>query len=251
MKKEAAKPLQHVAIIMDGNGRWARGQGLARIRGHEAGVESVRSCVRTCTRRGLEQLTLYAFSAENWKRPQREVRFLMNLLEKFLVNERGEIEENNVRLTSIGRTEELPDSVQNELAITKRLSQDNTGMNLCLALNYGGRSEIADACRRIATEVKDGRVQVEEIDETMIHRFLYQPNMPEPDLLIRTAGEMRLSNFLLWECSYTEIYVTPVCWPEFREGDLIKALDGYADRTRTFGGLREIGELKPKVMDRA
>lgn len=229
--------LSHVAIIMDGNGRWAKRQGLARVRGHEAGVESVRTTVRSCARRDLSQLTLYAFSAENWKRPRTEVSFLMSLLERFLVDERGEIMENNVRLTSIGRVHELSRGVQRELEKTTRMSSENTGLNLCLALNYGGRTELVDAARRIAEAVEAGSIRSADVDEAMIHRFLYQPEMPDPDLLIRTAGEMRLSNFLLWECSYTEIFVTPVCWPEFREKELEEAFRVYGRRTRTYGGL--------------
>lgn len=222
---------------MDGNGRWARKQGLARIRGHEAGVESVRSCVRACSRRDMTQLTLYAFSAENWKRPRHEVKFLMTLLERFLVQERDEIMENNVRLTSIGRIHDLPRAVQKELAETTRMSASNTGLVLCLALNYGGRAEIVDAVRAIAVKIQKGEIPPEAIDEDMFGTFLYQPGMLPPDLLIRTAGEMRLSNFLLWESSYSELHVTDVCWPEFREEHLEEAFQAYEGRIRKFGGL--------------
>ncbi len=227
----------HVAIIMDGNGRWAKRRGFIRIKGHEAGVESVRQITRECARKYLDQLTLYAFSAENWKRPRREVNFLMKMLKKFLINERPEIAENNIRLSTIGKTEELPDFVKEELAISMDESKNNTGMELCLALNYGGRAEIVDAAREIAEEVKQGKIQEDEIDEALFQQHLYTRNMPDPDLLIRTGGEMRISNFLLWEVSYAELYITPVFWPDFRKPDLEEAFENYAKRERRFGGL--------------
>ncbi|GAN33888.1 MAG: isoprenyl transferase [Candidatus Brocadia sp. AMX2] len=229
----------HVAIIMDGNGRWARQRGLVRIRGHKEGIESVREITRECAKRHLKQLTLYAFSQENWKRPKREVNLLMKLLKEFLVKERKEIEENNIRLTAIGRISGLPEDVQRELAISIEESKDNTGMVLCLALNYGGRSEIVDAAKDIAKSVKDGKMDLNEITEETFKKFLYTGEMTDPDLLIRTGGEMRVSNFLLWEISYTELWVTPICWPDFRKEHLEEAMKDYARRERRFGGLQE------------
>ncbi len=230
---------RHVAIIMDGNGRWARTRGLPRVQGHEEGIQSVREVTRECARLDLSQLTLYAFSVENWKRPTTEVDFLMQLLKRFLISERPEIEENNVRLTAIGRVSELPLSVRRELERTQDLSKDHTGLNLCLALNYGGRAEILDASRRIAQAAREGRIDLDELDETQFGRFLYDPDMPPVDLLVRTAGEMRVSNFLLWQISYAEIYVSQVCWPDFRKDELHAALDEYGKRVRKFGGLKE------------
>lgn len=229
----------HIAIIMDGNGRWARRRGLLRIRGHQEGVASVREVTRECAKKNLRQLTLYAFSQENWKRPKREINLLMKLLKEFLIKERKEIEENNIRLTAIGRIAGLPEDVQRELAIGIEESKHNTGMVLCLALNYGGRSEIVDAAKNIVKRVKAGKMSLEDITEETFKNFLYTSEMPDPDLLIRTGGEMRVSNFLLWEISYTEIWVTPICWPDFRKEHLEEAIKDYAHRERRFGGLRE------------
>lgn len=229
----------HIAIIMDGNGRWARRKGLVRIRGHQEGVESVREITRECAKKHIKQLTLYAFSQENWKRPKREVNLLMKLLKDFLIREREEIEENNIRLTAIGRITGLPEDVQRELAVSIEESKNNTGMVLCLALNYGGRSEIVDAAKNIAMSITSGKMVVEEITEETFKKFLYTCEMTDPDLLIRTGGEMRVSNFLLWEISYTEFWVTPVCWPDFRKKNLEEAIKEYASRERRFGGLRE------------
>lgn len=234
---EAKKLPKHIAIIMDGNGRWAKKMGWRRIKGHEAGAESVREITRECAKKHIEQLTLYAFSVENWKRPAKEIDFLMRLLKKFLIEERQEIKENNIRLTAIGRIHELPQFVQDELAISIEESKGNTGMVLCLALNYGGRAEIVDASRRIAREVRLGRLKEEDIDEELFKHYLYTDGMADPDLLIRTGGEMRISNFLLWEVSYTELFITPVFWPDFRKPNLEEALNAYASRERRFGGL--------------
>jgi undecaprenyl diphosphate synthase len=228
---------RHVAVIMDGNGRWAQERGLPRTRGHAEGVESVREITRTCARLHLDQLTLYAFSEENWRRPKHEVRLLMRLLRRFLVRERGEIMENSVRLQSIGRLHRLPDDVRAELDKTIELSKDNDGMVLNLALSYGGRQELVDAMRTIAERVRRGEIEPGAVDEDLITAHLYQPDMPPADLLIRTAGEMRVSNFLLWQISYCELYVTQVCWPEFREQGLLEAFQSYARRMRKFGGL--------------
>ncbi|MHC4958324.1 MAG: isoprenyl transferase [Planctomycetota bacterium] len=228
---------RHVAIIMDGNGRWAEARGLARIRGHAAGVESVRTITRYCARKNIDQLTLYAFSEENWKRPKREVALLMRLLRRFLVRERREIMDNAIRLTAIGRLGRLPNDVRAQLDKTRELSRDNDGMVLNLALSYGGRQELLDAMQAIARKVQRGELEPDDITEELVTAHLYQPDMPPPDLLIRTAGEYRVSNFLLWQLSYTELFVTDECWPDFREENLDRAFAAYAARERKFGGL--------------
>jgi undecaprenyl diphosphate synthase len=226
-----------VGIIMDGNGRWARRFGWERVRGHTAGIESVRDVARESARLGLAELTLYAFSVENWKRPRPEVEYLMRLLGRFAVDERGEIMENAIRFTTIGRVDELPGDTLAELRETERLSAGNAGMVLRLALNYGGRSELADAARRLAEEVAAGRLAPADVDEAALAARLYDPSMRDVDLCIRTAGEMRVSNFLLWQISYAELYVTPTLWPEFHKEHLHEALREYASRERRFGGL--------------
>ncbi len=228
---------RHVAIIMDGNGRWAERRRRVRIWGHRAGVESVRVAAVECARLGIERLTLYAFSQENWKRPRREVDILWRLLRRFLVRERDEIMDNDIRFAAIGRLDGLPGFVRRELEETAERSASNRGMVLCLALNYGGRAEIADAARAVAELVRRGEAAPADVDEEMIARHLYAPDAPDPDLLIRTAGEMRVSNFLLWQISYAEFHVTPVCWPDFREEQLHAALRDYAGRSRKFGAL--------------
>jgi len=229
----------HIAVIMDGNGRWARQQGLQRILGHESGAETVRDITRECSRLGVGRLTLYAFSAENWKRPGPEVSYLMTLLKKYLVSERKEIMDNNIRFTAIGRLHELPEDVRRELRETTEMSARNTGMVLCLALAYGGRVEIVDAVRRLAQDVKEGRCTPDEITEQAIARYLYDPDAPDPDLLIRTGGDLRVSNFLLWQISYTELWVTPVKWPEFKKEHLHEAIREFSARDRRFGGLND------------
>jgi undecaprenyl diphosphate synthase len=239
MTEPLAKPPlipEHIAIIMDGNGRWAEERGFARVYGHENGVTAIREVTTECARLGLKRLTLYAFSQDNWKRPRTEVAFLMRLLKRFLIKERAEIMENDIRLTAIGRLHELPKSVQRQLENTRAMSEKNAGMNLCLALSYGGRAEITDAVRAIAQEVLDGRLKPNQIEEATIAKRLYQPGR-DPDLLIRTAGEMRLSDFLLWQISYAELYVTQKCWPDFRKKDLFEAMHVFASRVRKFGGL--------------
>jgi undecaprenyl diphosphate synthase len=235
----AARLPRHVAIIMDGNGRWARQRGLPRIEGHSRGVKSVRATVEECCRLGIGQLTLYCLSVENWKRPKPELDFLMALLQKYLVEERAEIMEQNIRFTTIGRREGLPARVLREIDESIRLSQHNSGMILCLAINYGGRAEMVDAVRNIAEAVRKGALDPEEISETTIGDALYTAGMPEPDLLILTAGEMRVSNFLLWQISYAELWVTEQCWPEFDSESLHAALRDYASRERRFGGLKD------------
>ncbi len=230
---------RHLAIIMDGNGRWAQRQGLLRAAGHEAGARSIRTITTECARLGLERLTLYAFSHENWRRPRTEVAFLMRLLKKFLVGERSTLTHNRVRLTAIGRLDDLPDSARRELDRTMELTAGFDGLNLCLALSYGGRAEIVDACRALAREVAAGRMRPGDIDEAALSARLYQPGR-DPDLLVRTAGELRVSNFLLWQISYSELHVTPACWPEFGVPELHAALRAYATRTRKYGGLVDV-----------
>jgi undecaprenyl diphosphate synthase len=235
----SAKLPQHIAIIMDGNGRWAKEQGWSRIRGHQAGAKTVRIIVEECARLGIKQLTLYAFSRENWRRPKLEVALLMRLLKQYLLKERATMIKNNIRFTAIGRLGELAKPVQEALAETMEITQKNTGLTLCLALNYGGRAEIVDAARRILDDYKNGTklFNLEEITEEFFSRYLYDPAMQDPDLLIRTAGEMRLSNFLLWQASYTEFWTTQTLWPDFREKDLDEAIKSYGTRVRKYGGL--------------
>jgi len=229
----------HVAIVMDGNGRWAKARGLPRTRGHVAGAESARTIARACCKLGVPYLTLYAFSTENWRRPAAEVRFLMRHLCKFLVERRSEMVREGIRLQAIGRIGELPKSVQRELQRTAEATRGGSKLTLTLALNYGGRSEIADACRRIAERVRDGELAPEQIDEERVAAHLYTAGMPDPDLLVRTGGEMRVSNFLLWQISYAEMYVTDVLWPDFGEEQFAEALRVYAGRDRRFGGVRD------------
>jgi len=228
---------RHIAVIMDGNGRWAQRQGLPRIEGHRRGVASVRAVTEECARLKIDQLTLYCLSSENWKRPQHELDFLMHLLEQYLVEERATLLREHIRLTVIGRREGIPQSVQDEMDRTIAMTAGHTGLNLCLAINYGSRGEIVDAVRSLANDVLAGRVEPDAIDEETIAARLYTAGMPDPDLLVRTAGEMRFSNYLLWQVSYAEFYVTDVCWPEFREAELHAAIREFAARNRKFGGL--------------
>jgi len=226
---------RHVAVIMDGNGRWARERGLPHIEGHRRGAESVREIVRVSGELGIDYLTLYAFSTENWNRPKAEVTGLMRLLEFYLKQEVAELNKSNVRLTAIGRIQELPDSAQRQLQKSIDALKKNTGLTLVLALSYGSRAEVVDAVRSICREVKGGRLDVEGIDEKVISQHLYTRSIPDPDLLIRTSGEMRVSNFLLWQISYAEMYVTETLWPDFREDAYMKALEDYSGRDRRFG----------------
>jgi len=228
---------RHIAIIMDGNGRWAERQNLPRIAGHQRGVDSVRRTTEECSRLGIEQLTLYCLSSENWKRPQTEINFLMHLLEQYMIEERATIMDNNVRVRMLGRRDDIPDAVLHELDKTVEMSQANSGLWLNLAINYGGRAELVDAVRNIARRVQMSSLSPLEIDEQTIGDHLYTAGAPDPDLLIRTAGEMRISNFLLWQISYAEIWVTEKCWPEFDEATLHEAIGAYAARRRRFGGL--------------
>jgi len=226
---------RHIAIIMDGNGRWARRQGWIRVRGHEKGANSVRTIVTHCARLGIEVLTLYSFSSENWKRPRAEVNFLMKLYRHYLIAERQEIMDNNVRLIHIGRREGLPDTVLREMDETISQSAGNTGLKLCLALNYGARTEMVDAVRRIAARVRADQLEVDDIGEDLIGDSLYTAGLPDPDLLIRTADEHRISNFLLWQISYSEIYISDVLWPDFGVEHLNQAIKHFAQRERRYG----------------
>jgi undecaprenyl diphosphate synthase len=224
---------------MDGNGRWARRQQLPRIAGHQRGVDSVRRTTEECARLKIEQLTLYCLSSENWKRPQTEISFLMHLLEQYMIEERDTIMENNVRVRMLGRRDDIPGQVLAELDKTVAMSQANSGMWLNLAINYGARAELVDAMRNIALQVRAGALSPRDISEATIASQLYTAGAPDPDLLIRTAGEMRISNFLLWQISYAEIWVTEKCWPEFDEATLHEAIRAYAARERRFGGLSQ------------
>jgi len=210
-----------------------------RIRGHEEGVNSVREITTECAKKHIGQLTLYAFSNENWKRSKTEVNFLMRMLKKFLIAERKTIKDNDIILKTIGRTEALPDDVKKELSISMGESKNNKGMILCLALNYGGRTEIIDATKKLAADVKKGARKLKDIDDDVFKEYMYTSGMSDPDLLIRTGGEMRISNFLLWEVSYTELWFTSVYWPEFKKKHLEEALSDYTKRERRFGGLIE------------
>jgi len=220
---------------MDGNGRWAKQRRLPRVAGHRHGVESVRAIVRAAGEAGVKYLTLYAFSVENWNRPKDEVDTLMKYLARFLKGEIGELQRNNVRLEAIGQIYRLPEFVQEQLARTKAALAKNNGLTLILALSYGGRTEIFEAVRSVAKKVKDGRLEPAEINEQLVSQHLYTCQYPDPDLLIRTSGEMRISNFLLWQISYAELVVTPTLWPDFRKPQFFEALEEYTRRHRRFG----------------
>ena len=228
---------EHIAVIMDGNGRWAQEQSLRRVFGHKEGIHSVREITTECAKMGVKSLTLYAFSVENWKRPRHEVAYLMRLLQRFLVDERPTLMKNGVRLRGLGRLADLPEQALLELRQTEQLTAENPGMLLRLALSYGGRTEIADALRSIVAKVQSGALDPAQIDEETLRQYLYDPHTPDPDLLIRTAGELRVSNFLLWQISYSELYVARECWPDFRAKQLRAALQDYARRVRKFGSL--------------
>ena len=227
----------HVAIIMDGNGRWAKSRSLPRVQGHRRGVESVRAVVRAAGEIGIKYLTLYAFSVENWNRPKDEVDTLMRYHARYLKNEIGELNKNNTRLEAIGQIHRLPEVVQKQLAKTRQALAHNNGLTLILALSYGGRTEIVEAVRSIAAQVRDGHLDPAEINEKLFGQHLYTHHFPDPDLVIRTSGEMRVSNFLLWQASYAEFVITPTLWPDFRKPQLVDALEEYPRRHRRFGGL--------------
>ncbi|MCA8924255.1 MAG: di-trans,poly-cis-decaprenylcistransferase [Planctomycetes bacterium] len=237
MSDASLTPLpESVAIIMDGNGRWAEERGEPRFHGHEVGAESVRSVTRECARLGIKELTLYAFSTENWRRSEQEVGLLMGLLAQFLVQERDEIMDNGIVFRAIGELDQLPPAVREEYERTRDMSAQNGGMILRLALSYGSRRELLRAAQGVARlALEQGEGAVEALGEDDLRRFLYDPSMRDPDLLIRTAGEMRLSNFLLWQLSYAELYVAECCWPEFREAQLHEALRSFAARERRYG----------------
>lgn len=242
---------RHIAVIMDGNGRWAIRRGLERVRGHQQGARTVRDVVTECARLrerhgGPDYLTLYSFSLENWKRPTDEVSFLMQMYIDYLQQERSTMMENNIRFRQIGRMENLPDPVLEEMNITLEQTRNNDGLTLVLALNYGSRAEITDAVRSIAEQVRDGRLRPEDVREETISQNLYTAGMPDPDLLIRTAGEMRVSNYLLWQISYAELFVSPVLWPDFGVDDLHAAIRSFAARNRRFGALDLTNTLQPK-----
>ncbi len=222
---------------MDGNGRWARERGLPRVKGHEAGAKAIGECLEACKEAKVQILTLYAFSSENWKRPKDEVSALMGLLERFLDEHAPEMVKKNIRLRTIGRIAELPEGVRNRLRRTEAVSANNDALTVVLALNYSGRLEISDAVRTIAEKVKAGTLAPTAIDPDLISDHLYTAGLPDPDLLIRSSGELRISNFLLWQLSYTEIYVTPKFWPDFKKEDFFAAIEDYARRQRRFGGI--------------
>jgi undecaprenyl diphosphate synthase len=232
----AALP-RHIAIIMDGNGRWAQQQGKPRVFGHQRGAQAVRAIVTECARLKLDALTLYSFSIENWKRPAQEIEFLMQLYVDYLAQERQTMMDNNVRFLQIGRREGLAPAVLQELDRTIALTSGNTGLKLVLAINYGSRAEITDAVRSIAAKVKAGEIRPDDISEQTVSDHLYTAGLPDPDLLVRTAGEMRVSNYLLWQISYSELHVTDVCWPQFSVEHLHTAIRDYAARHRKFGAV--------------
>ena len=228
---------QHIAIIMDGNGRWAMQQGKPRYEGHRQGAAVVREVTEACSELGIGQLTLYCLSSENWKRPSEELDFLMQLLRHYMVAERPTLMKNNIRLIIIGRRERMPDFALEEMDRTVGMTAANTGMTLCLAINYGSRAEIVDAVKRIAREVEQNRIAPDDIDETLISNRLDTAGCPDPDLLIRTSGELRLSNYLLWQLSYAEIWVTQTLWPDFNRERLLEAIDDFSKRQRRFGAV--------------
>jgi undecaprenyl diphosphate synthase len=253
---DAQRLPRHIAVIMDGNGRWAQRRRLPRVAGHRAGVESARIVIETCARLHIPALTLYAFSMENWRRPKAEIDFLMRLLRQYLRKELPVIHRNNIRLQIIGRTEQLPEEVQADLGKGAALTAQNSGMVLTVALNYGGRAELVDAFNAILDRIRkravngNGALANFRVDEETIAEHLYTAGLPDPDLLIRTSGELRISNFLLWQIAYAEIYVTETLWPDFRRAELYAALADYQKRERRYGGLAaerpEVPALQPE-----
>jgi undecaprenyl diphosphate synthase len=238
LRKPKPPPVpRHIAIVMDGNGRWAKERGWARTRGHEAGVESVRKVCEACRDFGVQQLTLYAFSTENWSRPKREVEFLWRLLRRFLIKERQRLAENNIRFRTIGRTHDLPKYVRDEIKLTEESSRMHDGTTLCLALNSGSKAELVDAIQALAEDVLSGELRPEQISPHSVDSHLYTAGMPPLDLVIRTAGEHRLSNFLLWQAAYAELYFSEVYWPDFRKDHLRRAIEAFGKRERRYGGL--------------
>jgi undecaprenyl diphosphate synthase len=234
LKQNGEIPI-HIAIIMDGNGRWAQKRNLPRVAGHKEGVESVRDMVEACGQLGVKYLTLYAFSKENWKRPKDEVSVLMRLLMRALQNEADKLHRNNVKVRAIGEISTLPIEVQNGLLDAIIKTQNNTGLNLLLALSYSGRWDITQAIKKIASDIKRGSLSEDNIDDAMVSKYLSTQGIPDPDLLIRTSGELRISNFLLWQLAYSEIFISPLFWPEFRRDQLYQAITDYQSRERRFG----------------
>lgn len=234
LKKSGEIP-EHIAIIMDGNGRWARSKGSIRLHGHKVGVDSVRDITESCAQLGVKYLTLYAFSTENWGRPSSEVRGLMRLLVSSLRKEADNLHENNIRLVTIGQTDRFPEDCKKQLNEAIDLTEDNDRLQLCLALSYSGRWDITEAVKKIATHVKEGRLDPALINDQMIADHLSTAEVPDPDLIIRTSGEYRISNFLLWQLAYSELYITEQFWPDFRRDELYKAIDSYQSRDRRFG----------------
>lgn len=226
----------HVAVIMDGNGRWASQRGLPRIAGHSAGAKSVEEVIKAAKESGVKILTLYAFSTENWKRPKYEVDALFKLLENYIDSQTDMLVKNDIRLSVVGRIEGLPDGVQRKLKSTMDKTRAGSSLLLNLALNYGARTEIVDAVRAVAKDCASGKINPDEIDEKAFSGYLYTKDLPDPDLLIRTSGEMRLSNFLLWQLSYSELYISKKLWPDFKKSDFVKALNEYQNRQRRYGG---------------
>ncbi len=229
----------HVAVIMDGNGRWAKSRGGIRVKGHQAGVDSVRDTVEVCAQLGVRHLTLFAFSTENWTRPQHEVNALMSLLVQTIRSETQKLHENNIRLTAIGQLDKFPTKCRNQLAEAIKLTKTNTGLELCLALSYSGRWDVTQATRKISEKVSKGQLSPDEVSDDLISSYLVTADKPDPDLIIRTSGEFRISNFLLWQLAYTEFYITETFWPDFRRDELYKAVECYQGRERRFGKVSE------------
>ena len=233
---EDLKKIEHVAIIMDGNGRWAKQKGLKHIEGHKEGAKAVRKVIEASKKLGIKYLTLYAFSTENWKRPPDEVKGLMSLLRSFLDENLDKIHKEGIKLRVIGRIQQIPFPTRRKLLNAVKLTENNKSGTLVLALSYGGRAEIIDAVKKIAGDISEKKLKVEKLDEETFSNYLYAPDIPDPDLMIRTSGEMRISNFLLWQLSYSELYITDVLWPDFDENEFKKAIDNYYGRNRRFGG---------------
>jgi len=237
LRSDPKADLRHIAIIMDGNGRWARNRGLTRVKGHSAAEKSIHDAVEVCGELGVEYLTLYAFSTENWTRPKAEVNFIMKLLSRFIKGNIDDLDKKNVRLRTSGRLNDLPEGPRKDLELAMERTSGNTGLNLILALSYGGRAELKDAFVQIAHGITAGDISPSEITEELISAHMYNSDVPDPDVVIRTSGEQRLSNFLLWESAYSEFVFTPVLWPDFHAEQLHNALDDYRSRKRRFGGL--------------
>ncbi len=237
----------HIAIIMDGNGRWAIERGLPRVQGHQAGITSIRETVRAAGEMGIKYLTLYAFSTENWARPKEEVNFLMNLLSSYLDKELAELTKNNVQFRIIGRLSDLPQEIQKKIIRNIKETEKNTGLVLTLALSYSSRLEIVDAIKKITASISRGELKPDDVTPEVVSNYLYTAEIPDPDLLIRTSGELRVSNFLLWQISYAEIYVTEKLWPDFRKEDLIEAIEVYRKRERRFGRTQVLGGTRGRT----